>query len=362
MALFTSTSEYSDGMEKSVTYPDIDASQCVHAHIEQASCEACVQACPKDALILDDEIFGLDSDACDGCGICVPACPQQAITHEYSPELHHHSGRDLAMLACERSGAVGEGVVPCIHAVGIGLWLELHRDGVSMLLYTTGRCADCDRAASSHQLPDLLAHFSEMLHSQGLRGFRFSKYEPVEWQQRRDLMDSGPMGEGQSRRAFLTTLLSQSLQRDWEKATRIEPLVSALPALLSSNDRKRNSSDLPGLLPNVPRLDAGQCTGCDACVHICPHDALAYRAGDGYVISPSMCSGCRMCVDVCPENAMSLVHWTVASGSLVRLDERRCSACGINFHRFAGSDLPAATCHICARKKHHANLYQVLED
>ncbi len=40
----------------------------------------CVEACPEDALKLDDRGFLFVTDACTGCGACAPACPYTAIT------------------------------------------------------------------------------------------------------------------------------------------------------------------------------------------------------------------------------------------------------------------------------------------
>lgn len=42
-------------------------------------CGACVDACPCDAISLDDKAF-VDADACVDCGACVDECPVEAIT------------------------------------------------------------------------------------------------------------------------------------------------------------------------------------------------------------------------------------------------------------------------------------------
>ena len=65
--------------------PEIIGERCVHAVIEQASCQACVDACPHQAWVLDDDSLGIDLGSCDGCGLCAAACPQAAIVHEHQP-------------------------------------------------------------------------------------------------------------------------------------------------------------------------------------------------------------------------------------------------------------------------------------
>ncbi|MEW6034878.1 MAG: 4Fe-4S binding protein [Chloroflexota bacterium] len=49
-------------------------------------CEACVQACPMDALTLVDEKAVLDAGRCIGCGLCVSECPLEAISLRLKPE------------------------------------------------------------------------------------------------------------------------------------------------------------------------------------------------------------------------------------------------------------------------------------
>lgn len=42
------------------------------------ACEACVDACPAEAIKCDDEAV-VDASLCTDCGICVDECPVEAI-------------------------------------------------------------------------------------------------------------------------------------------------------------------------------------------------------------------------------------------------------------------------------------------
>ncbi|MGA2034655.1 MAG: 4Fe-4S binding protein [Thermoguttaceae bacterium] len=42
-------------------------------------CEACVEACPLDAIVMKDGVAGVDESTCSDCGGCVEACPTEAI-------------------------------------------------------------------------------------------------------------------------------------------------------------------------------------------------------------------------------------------------------------------------------------------
>jgi len=45
---------------------------------ECVACGACVDACPQDAITVDD-IAVIDDVKCVDCGACIPECPSDAI-------------------------------------------------------------------------------------------------------------------------------------------------------------------------------------------------------------------------------------------------------------------------------------------
>lgn len=51
---------------------EVDEDTCI-------SCGACVDACPVDAITLDDKAK-IDADTCTECGACVDECPVDAIS------------------------------------------------------------------------------------------------------------------------------------------------------------------------------------------------------------------------------------------------------------------------------------------
>ena len=50
----------------------VDADRCI-------GCEICVDACPTQAISVDDQIATIDDELCTECGMCVEECPQEAI-------------------------------------------------------------------------------------------------------------------------------------------------------------------------------------------------------------------------------------------------------------------------------------------
>jgi NAD-dependent dihydropyrimidine dehydrogenase PreA subunit len=120
------------------------------------------------------------------------------------------------------------------------------------------------------------------------------------------------------------------------------------------------------LRPFVPEIAAERCNGCDACIRLCPHQALVFvGAGDGecYEIHPENCSGCKVCVDVCEQDAITLNVWKSSQQDKVSLQYGRCTACGASFHIPEVQSMVEnrQRCRICSQHNHYQNLYQVLE-
>jgi NAD-dependent dihydropyrimidine dehydrogenase PreA subunit len=45
-------------------------------------CESCVEACPSEAIKMQDHKAVVDAEACIDCAVCVDECPAEAITLE----------------------------------------------------------------------------------------------------------------------------------------------------------------------------------------------------------------------------------------------------------------------------------------
>lgn len=45
-----------------------------------SGCAECVEACPLDAIEIQDEKAVVDADTCGDCGACADVCPTESIT------------------------------------------------------------------------------------------------------------------------------------------------------------------------------------------------------------------------------------------------------------------------------------------
>jgi ferredoxin len=55
---------------------------------------------------------------------------------------------------------------------------------------------------------------------------------------------------------------------------------------------------------DFPKVDPEVCTGCGACVDICPIEAIELK-NDIAVINTNECTNCRVCESECPVEAIS---------------------------------------------------------
>jgi NAD-dependent dihydropyrimidine dehydrogenase PreA subunit len=56
----------------------------------------------------------------------------------------------------------------------------------------------------------------------------------------------------------------------------------------------------------LPIIDHHLCTGCHACVDLCPTGALAQIDGKAQLVHPQACTYCTACEEICLEGAIAL--------------------------------------------------------
>jgi ferredoxin len=346
--------------------PDIIGERCVHALMEQASCQACVDVCPSDAWILTDDCLGIDPAACDGCGLCAAVCPQAAVIHHHEPLLRDVDGIRSAFFACEHTGLIAdEGVIPCVHAVGLRDLLRLYHQGCRQLVVSSADCANCPRG-NTISLIQTAADLNGVLEQRALPPLQLMRLSAIDWEmQRHRATATAATGSRLNRRFFLRRAAATAL----DEGLRTAGLAQAERDQVTPPGELLADESAGAVLPIVPQLDSARCNGCDACVRLCPHGALQLEkdsaAGSRYRITASRCSGCGLCADVCDQDAVRIDHWQPSTQTTLELDQAQCRACGAPFHTPSAQTSSTQTnenglCRICSKTQHYRMLYQVM--
>jgi ferredoxin len=343
--------------------PDVRGERCVHSLFGQASCRACVDACPKGAWVIDEAMLGIDPDRCDACDLCVAACPEAAIVPRFHPAVRRRSQANLALACCEKAPVSGASLpcMPCLHAIGTLALLQLARADVRYLITSAGNCAECPRGGAD-RLENRLPAVNALLISRGLPPITHLARDGADWLKTWHQTNDLASQEAESRRAFFRSILA-------EPARCVEKIL----------DRAEGRSIEPGRVvprrsprdpaPFVPVLDPRRCTGCDACVRVCPHQAIRIELEDGlpasYRIEADSCTGCGICKDVCEQGAVRVSSWQAVESDRLPLSNQRCPSCGVTYHIPSSSRVasPEAedSCPVCSKNRHHRNLFQVLD-
>ncbi len=336
--------------QQELRLPEIDPDRCVYADFEGSSCQACVDACPGGAWVLSDESLGLDTQACDGCGLCVPACPPGALHIEFPWVIRHFGGKALALFACEHSGLdSGLGVMPCIHALGLRQLMVLHTSGISSLLIAEGDCDNCSLGCNE-RLADRIDQLNRLLSQRNLAPMKLLSYSNAVWKRIHAQEEVISKGTKLQRRAFLGgAASSENLQQQLlvlDPLNRTECQTIPPGSLLPEQE-----ADHHYLWPWTPQLDPASCNGCNACIQLCPTEALTLvseEAGSHYQVQARHCTGCNICADVCTESAIHPAAWEAMSMATIPLIEKLCSSCGNPFHLpEANPEVDESRCPVC---------------
>lgn len=344
----------------SFSLPEMLSERCVHSLIGNASCRACIDACPRQAWVLGDEALGLAIDLCDGCGLCAPDCPQQAISVQKFPLLKLWNKSGAAFVACEISGVSGRsGILPCVHSIGYRDILDIYRLGIRNFALSTGNCRACARGNGVY-LPKRIETLNRALAATESPPIHVNSLTSEEWSRLSQALAEIESGPRLSRRGFFRSLATADEGADSKisellgrQHTGFKPVGELLPDQSPS-----------ALWPSVPSIYGTVCTGCDACVKLCPHSAILLSKSEDqicYRIEPEHCTGCGICTDVCEHDAILLESWAMQQQPAIPLMELTCIVCGVLFKLpEARADSLKNRCPVCS-KKNRQKLFQVIE-
>lgn len=335
--------------------PDV----CVHARYDGASCEACMAACPTDALTVQGGKVVLASDYCVGCGACVHRCPTGALhgTKDADKLLRHVSERvdedDPIELTCAyRPGPLMQhdrqadlyAMPGCLAALSISTYVELANVGVCRVTLRLDACADCPIGsvasaiqATAQRATSLMAASSPQMQINVTTASPKRRAKPTVAQDvnRRVISRRG-----------LFQLFSAAPRPEPAAAdvtTRPSPLPRERQRLLDALQQRSASP------PWAPSLTlTGDCTACEVCANICPMGALTTERDDTQfrlAFRAGICTACGLCADACPPGVIALGDEPSSDDAnpvaLVTGELHQCSRCRAYFLGEASSLCPA---------------------
>ena len=348
----------------------IDAGACTRA--KGSGCQACVVACPQQAITLagEHERPFVDPEACISCGVCVPACPTAAVggvgtspAQVVDTAVDHREGLTVRCGALADPEATGEGMqrlgVWCLAGLdpetiaSAAAWLE---PGARLELQRAD-CARCPVMAG-----DQVAELTERavaLAGRVAPGREVVVREPVPPSERSAGEDGGSASGGAGRRRGLfrrrarkpeATVTPEAMSRrallfgglrpepePEEVDGPVRPVTAAPGAVTPPRAALLAAAGAPPL-PRPYALDG--CTACRACSTVCPTDALGWTTGgreEVLHVDAEACIACNECVRVCPEDVLGLAS-TLGGGlagrdtglpqAVARVSVAGCDRCG----------------------------------
>jgi len=352
-----------DTMQQESYLPEVDAESCVYSQFSKANCRGCVESCPSQAWVLDDDSLGLNTAACDGCGQCIPSCPTGALHVDFPWVVRQFSEHSMALFCCVQSQVnIDTDRLPCIHIIGLRQLLLIYNSGIKYLLVSTGNCSSCDHDQQS-DLSTQLKHLNQLLLERNKPAMKIIHRSHKVWKM---IFKTGEIishGIKLSRREFLQGKGQHYRQQMLLQDPLNLPECRTVPPgqLLPKTEKKELN------WPWSPLLDTDLCNGCDACMNLCPTQALAFipaidNSSPVYRINPANCNGCGICEDVCESNAITINRYSKVSNQIIKQTEQDCTSCGNRFHLPQNNSLSEKhICRICQIKNHSNNLFQVQE-
>ncbi|NWG30795.1 MAG: 4Fe-4S dicluster domain-containing protein [Rhodocyclaceae bacterium] len=347
-----------------IAYPEFHASCCTRYRYRYSECRRCADACPHEAIVLDDHGAEIDRSRCQNCALCVSACHTGALasaTFKPIDLLRQAIKQPAYSIACAPSGLAADATVPCLGAIDAVMIAYLGKRRIPLSLLGSAHCSDCPHGARGAAQLVLNLDAASALK-------RAAQEEGRDWLDP-GLVDTSVVSKpvrAERRQLFRRFIgrgvdavtASQTAARAVipDRAIRAGPYVGTeqrelLQIVCERKDGQPARIGWHEALPLMQLTLQAGCTACEACFRACPTGAIqiAEDSADwALTFQTDRCVACEVCLEVCqprvldaaagfdarPEQPVQVLH---------RLHKQRCARCD----RFFVSARPAETCPVC---------------
>ncbi len=347
--------------------PVVAPRRCLRRHPSSTRCVRCGGVCPVSAVAFSATGVSL-GEGCIGCEACVVACPTDALT--VPPEVvgqrreRLDAAAEVVRLTCVRQPGRGAATVTfgCLAGLPLATLLAPLTRPHRRVEVERGGCGGCDLAATGAAVAATLDRARALLTAFGIAPERIVEVDTFPREGR-------AQGEAVGRRELLLRLRAgagravAALREEEREEGRGEAAAGAAEPQLAAVLRELGTPLVGATLPTG--LDAGvvhvtgACFGCNVCETLCPTRALR-RDADGAAIrllfAPARCRGCGVCAEACLADALTVTpatggaqppplsdaYLTGAEVELAVVAPRACVRCGA---RFTGT--PGEVCDPC---------------
>ncbi len=353
----------------------IRSTLCGHTYSTRFSCSHCLDNCPTQGLVWQDNEWKIDD--CNRCGKCVSVCPSHVFKLDEDLLIQSCRSNKRIILTCDvlqdnmpEKSKTDVSSIACLCQLYPELVLNLLAEQPELYIYVaTDKCRQClgfDRQELQGQI-EALGEFSRQVNwierVEDLPAL--TEENGAKSMNRREFM--GNMWR-RGKRASLEIINEKisdyaKILDDGSCPTSTEQEVQPqkrLRLLMALRAFEQQEVDYEvGILP-YQHLQVEQCDFCGICTQLCPGQALVIRDSEGskslYYMSHK-CTGCGLCQKVC---LMGKVSWgrpmhmdellATQTIFLAEADETSCRLCGDKLFLYPQNQ--DQTCFDCKQVKH----------